>query len=293
MKTTILTTFLILTFVGAGYGQAPPSSATTDSTPTEDESNRALERFLVIQGGLVVPAWAKEIEPEIAYTHNGASAVLTKHDTVTAAVTFRLGLPYTTQIEVRAPYVILDETSRDRASGVGDVRLAVTKEVLSGRDALPSVLLTARWTAPTGDADIGAGHASTGTGFHVVEGLVSAVKRIDPLVFFGTASYALAASGRKFAGVDVRPGDVFGVKLGSILAVSPETSMFAALNLSFAGRTNVAGRDVRDSERTSGTIELGVAHILTSSTLLNVSVQAGVTKDAPDLQVLVSLPYRF
>jgi hypothetical protein len=260
--------------------------------PTEEDAERALERLLVTRGALVLPRFGREIEPELRYRYTGSAAQRTRRDTFTAALTGRLGLPFESQIEVRVPYVLHDETDFDTTSGLGDVSVLLTKEVLRERESFPNLLLSARWMAPTGDENFTSQGLATGSGFHVIEGLITSSLRRDPLVFFATASYAATLPARKI-GLDIDPGDVVAFKAGGILAASPDTSVSVSLNMAFSGRVEVEGRRVRGTDRVNGILELGVAHILTRRVLLDIRAEIGVTEDAPDLGLIVSFPFRF
>jgi hypothetical protein len=260
--------------------------------PTEEDAERALERLLVTRGALVLPRFGREMEPELRYRYTGSAAQRTRRDTFTAALTGRLGLPFDSQVEVRVPYVLHDETDFATTSGLGDVAVLLTKEVLRERESFPNLLLSARWTAPTGDEDFTSQGLATGSGFHVIEGLITSSLRRDPLVFFATASYAATLPAKKI-GLDIDPGDVLAFKAGGILAASPDTSVSISLNMAFSGRVEVEGRRVRGTDRVIGIIELGVAQILTRRVLLDIRTEIGVTDDAPDLALVVSFPFRF
>jgi hypothetical protein len=116
--------------------------------------------------------------------------------------------------------------------------------------------------------------------------------RQDPLVFLGTASYAYVFE-RERSGTDVDPGDSIGLKVGSILAASPETSLRAAFDFTRSGRARVAGSSVAGSDATVGILEIGLATLLTAKALLDVELGIGVTPDAPDFRVRLALPIRF
>jgi hypothetical protein len=273
--------------VGQMATREPPGPPSRDDDPA-----RALERILVTRGGLLLPKYAMELEPRLLYAHSGTSSVSTERDTVTTAMTFRIGLPFDAQAELRVPYVVVDETTFDRTSGLGDVTLSFTKEILREAGRVPGLLATARWTPPTAEDDPVPGRLATGSGSHVVEGQLTAVKTQDPLVFFGTLSYT-AAVGRRSSHVEVEPGDVLGVKLGSLLAASPQTSLGVALTLAFVDELKLRGRSVRSTDQTIGVVELSVGQIVSRRMILDVAVEIGVTDDAPDLGLRISLPIRF
>lgn len=289
--------FLIDNEVGVDSGGdvrvAQQGTAETGTVaPTEEDAARALERLLVTRGALVLPRFSAEIEPEVRYRYTGSAARQTRRDTLTAALTGRLGLPFDSQAEVRVPYVLHDETDFDTTSGLGDIAILLTKEILRERDFFPNLLLSARWTAPTGEDNFTSAGLGTGSGFHVVEGIVTSSIRRDPLVLFATASYAATLAAKK-RGIDIDPGDIMAFKAGGILAASPDTSLGIALTMAFSGRIEVEGRRLHGTDRVIGLIELDVAHILTPRLLVDVRAEIGVTEDAPDLALVVSFPFRF
>jgi hypothetical protein len=91
----------------------------------------------------------------------------------------------------------------------------------------------------------------------------------------------------------VQPGDAVGLKVGSILAASPDTSLRAAFDFTRSGRARVAGSSVAGTDATFGVLELGLATLLTASALLDVELGIGVTPDAPDFRIRLALPIRF
>jgi hypothetical protein len=280
------------------HGQGPggpnlrqaPEAQPSEPLMGGDDSARALERILVTRGGLVLPKYALQIEPQFLYFHTGSASNASQRDILISALTFRLGLPLDAQAEFRVPYVIQDETATDRVSGVGDAQLSLTKELLRETGRLPSLLITARWTAPTGEDRASAGTFATGTGFHVLEAQTTAVKTQDPLAFFATFSYSTPVA-RRNSDVSVEPGDVAAIKGGGILAASPDTSLGVAVTLAFAAAPIAKG--VRTFDQTIGIVELSVGQVLSRRFFLDLSVQVGVTRDAPDLGLVVSLPVRF
>lgn len=290
----------------------PPTKPPAEESAEKDESSRALERALVREGGLVLPRGSVEVEPRLQYTYrgseglgivtlNGAPQVTeqdVKRNEVEASIGIRVGLPFVAQAEVRLPFNWLHQNravgggqaESERTSGVGDIELGLSKQLLTEAAARPSLLASVNWRIPTGRHKLG--RLSPGGGFHQLQGALTAVKRQDPLVFFGTFSYT-AALERSREGVDVDPGDAVGVKAGVLLAASPETSLRGNFEVSRVSRTRIGGTSVAGSDATVGVLELGLASLLTSSTLFDVLLGIGITPDAPDLRLRISLPIRF
>ena len=296
---------------------APPPAPVPKPTASaeagrEDEGARALERTLVREGGLVLPKGVIELEPRLEYTYRGSEGlrIITvggvaqvaqqdvRRNEVEASIGIRIGLPGSFQAEIGLPYVWLDEnratsstlSESERVSGWGDLELGLAKQLVVERRGGLGLLASLNWKSVTGHHELG--RLSPGSGFPQLQGALTAVKREDPLVFFGTASYSWIFE-RERSGSDVDPGDALGLKVGALLAASPETSLRAAFDFTRFGRTRIGGANVPGSDATVGILELGVATLLTRRTLLDVHLGIGVTPDAPDFRVRVSLPTRF
>jgi hypothetical protein len=287
-----------------------PKPAVSEEAGREDEGARALERTLVRAGGLVLPKGAFEFEPRLQYSYRGSQGLgivagggfVAQQDIsrnqLEARLGLRAGLPWSMQAEVRVPYVWAHEDratasaarESERTSGLGDVELALAKQFLDERRGRPALLGSLNWKSTTGEHELS--RLSPGSGFPQLQGTLTAVKREDPLVFFGAASYTRVFE-RHRSGTDVDPGDAVGLKVGSLLAASPETSLRAAFETTRFGRTRVAGSSVAGSDATVGILELGLATLLTARALLDVELGIGVTPDAPDFRVRLALPIRF
>ena len=289
-----------------------PKPAASEEAGRADEGGRALERTLVRTGGLVVAKGTFELEPRLQYSYRGFEGlrIVTvggisqiapqdiSRNQLEASVALRAGLPWSMQAEIRVPYVWAYEDratlsaarESERVSGLGDIELALARQFVDERPGRPALLGSLNWKSATGDHELG--RLSPGSGFPQLQGALTAVMRQDPLVFFGTASYAYVFE-RQRSGTDVDPGDSIGLKVGSLLAASPETSLRAAFDFTRSGRARVSGSSVAGSDATVGILEIGLATLLGARTLLDVELGIGVTPDAPDFRVRLALPIRF
>jgi Putative MetA-pathway of phenol degradation len=251
---------------------------------------------LTRQSIFVLPRGAYELEPEIEYSYRATDAL--KQDRVETRLTLRAGLPGASHVEIRVPYVVLrtdratagqfGETSSE--TGLGDVQLELTKQLAEERSARPGLLANLAWRAPTGDFRLG--EPSPGSGFHAVQGGLTLVKRQDPLVLFGTASYT-ALLERRHDGFEIDPGDAVGLKLGTMLAASPRTSIRGEFELNRSARTKVNGAEIPGSDAALATLQLGLATLLSRRSLLDLELKVGLTPDTPDFALVVSAPFRF
>jgi hypothetical protein len=272
---------------------AAAPSALRDSRPAEgdDESSRALESALVKQGGGVLRAGTVELEPEIFYLYSEPTGTR-RRDNLGLALNARFGLPASWQADVRVPYVVRDHWSGvGTSSGVGDVRLGLTRELLPGTEQTPSLLAFGQWRTATGDINR---NPPTGFGQQAVQVGLSTVKRQDPIVLFGSLFYtANIGSAHLRNGTGFRAGNLFGGRLAGYLAATPDTTLYSGLafNSNMADRLN--GNRIDDSSRLSGVLELGTTTVIGRDRFLNISGGIGVTPAAPKFSLTVSLPVRF
>lgn len=307
---------------------APPITTLPNSTATppaaavkrgdEEAELAALSRTLVQRGGLVLPPWSAEVIPGAAYanrevqglalasTPEGIPTVVDQRlrdDQARATLGFRLGLPWNSQIEAHIPYAWLRESRSlgngvhgvSEDSGIGDVELGVSHQFFRETDGWrPDLLGALSWRFPTGQnpfrADVGA--VVPGTGLHEFGARLTALKSSDPMVFFATFAYAHDLGTDEPAG-HIQMGDAFGLDLGAVLAVSPETSITFGLAQQFRGRTQLDGVGAPGTDTVASSLQLGFDRVLTKRLLFDLTLGVGLTRDAPDYAVQISLPYRF
>jgi hypothetical protein len=216
-----------------------------------------------------------------------------------AEVAFRFGLPFDSQLDIAIPYRRVEESeltniaglapSMDSrsASGFGDIRLGLAKTLVREKRWWPDLVGRIIWDTDTGSTS-DAVDVVLGDGFNSVGVSLNAVKRQDPLAFVGGLSYRTT-----FERNDIEPGDQFGLSLGAVLAASPETSMRFVFTQTVVNETQRNGRDVIGSDIVQGILTLGTSTIVGRATLLDVSADIGVTDDAPDYSLRLSLSKRF
>lgn len=265
--------------------QAPEKKAADE----DDELNRALERTLVQQGAMVLPARRYELEPQVAYAYwdRDRGPFRSEWD---SALAVRAGIGWQSQLQLRVPYIHV-ATAIDSATGLGDVSLSLTRQLAAERDGRPGLFAAAGWLAHTGDGAFGGG-VPTGGGFNVPQAALTAVKRYDPLVYFGGISYA-APRAREVAGERLQPGHTWGLRGGAILAATPETSVNVGVNLGFVAAAVVEGQRVADSDTVLGSFQLGFGTVLTRRVMLNVSGEFRAAGPLPNFRLVLGLPIRF
>ena len=278
---------------------------------TEEKVERALERALVQVGALLLPVGTGQIGPNFSYvrqevdtpvflTQGGEqflAADEVRRDTLEASLTLLAGLPFDSQLELDVPYQYSNELTVTRvrfaarleeerdASGFGDVTVGLAKTLLRERGWWPDLIGRVQWDTNSGEIEDG---ISLGTGFHEIRGSLTAVKRQDPLVFVGGVSYETT-----FERDGIDPGAEIGFSIGTVLAASPETSLRFFLNQTFINEVERDDREIPGTDQVIGTFTFGVSSILAARVLFDITAGIGLTEDAADYFVNVSLPIRF
>lgn len=305
-------------------GGSPLAATPAQSSPTaprqpapgqfevdEAAAERALERTLVRAGALLLPFGAAELEPSLRYIREERDAPVllpveggqiiasdnVRSDSLRGEMVLRLGLPFDAQLELDAPYWYRNESTVTRVgfaeqaertrdgTGFGDVGISLTKALLREGAWRPDLFASLRWDTDWGESEQG---LEFGSGFNEVGASLTAVKRVDPLVWVGGLSYL-----RAFERGNVRPGDQIGLSLGTVLAVSPSNSLRFFLNQTYVDDAELGGSNIAGSDQVISTMSIGASSVLTRRLLLDFQAGIGLTGDAPDYFFRVSVPIRF
>jgi hypothetical protein len=279
---------------------------------SEEDAERALERSLTRAGVVLLRSGALEVEPGFTYSRQenrgpvfvSAPAGIVAGETernansLTGDLGLRLGLPWDSQLEIGLPYRWREvETvtnigfaptgsSSQSGAGVGDVRVGLAKTLLREGLWRPDLVGRLTWDTDTGEtSDDG---VSLGGGFHELRASLSAIKRQDPIAFVGGLSYQ-----HSFEKDQIQPGPAYSASFGSYIALSPETSLRFLLSGGYQDDTKISGSEIPGSDRTVATLVVGGSTLLVPGTLLSLSVGIGLTDDADDFSISLSLPIRF
>ena len=311
----------------AGYASAGPVATAsaaggapggaTASAPGDEDQLRALSRGLVERGLQLLPKWSVEVSPSVAYSHTqiqglvlvqtpeGISTVddqRQRDDFVEGALTARVGLPWRSQFQIVVP---VDWRREDSAlgdgttvahsgSGVGDVQLELSHQFLVEEAGWrPDLIGAVSARLPTGTDPYRTSIAAvaTGLGTPQITGRLTALKTLDPLVFYSTLSYSANLPYKEQIGL-VHIGDDVDWQLGGLLAVSPDTSLSFGFDQQFRFDTRVDGGAIPGGNGVAAVAQFGVDQVLSSRVLLDVTLGVGLTRDAPDYTIMFSLPIR-
>ncbi|MEE9354451.1 MAG: hypothetical protein V3U75_02575 [Methylococcaceae bacterium] len=292
----------------------------------EQAAQRALERTLAISGALLLPAGYIDTDVNFTYSRFERQEVATKSDDIRLvkinqdifqpSLSFRLGLPFESQLEMSLPYQFKNQSDsvegnfeeKKSGSGLGDLSVGIAKTLLHQSGWIPDLIALIRWDSDSGverDGDV-----SLNGGIHQLSGSLTALIRQDPLAFFLGANY-----GSSFEENDgFKPGNTLGFTVGAQLAASSSTSLSFALSQSFISRSKAAFEDriihldndengqpqdpvikpthPHGSSQTISILSIGATSRITRNTFVNLNAGMGLTDDAPDYTVGITISTR-
>jgi hypothetical protein len=240
------------------------------------------------------------------------------------ALTARYGLAQRLEFEAKAPYVFANTTTQTRplatasvtnsffdssGSGIGDVEVAMRAQLNHFRGDNVVWIGSLRYKTHTGtnvfeeplNPTTGLQtRLATGSGFNAVQPGFTFLFPSDPAVFFGGAAYTYSfARDVGFGFGRVVPGGILDLNMGMGLALNEKASFSVGYQHSVVYQTSqrvlpATGRAlVRTGALQLGTLRFGIAYGLTERLNFNTTIGIGVTRDSPDLEATIRLPYRF
>ncbi len=237
-------------------------------------------------------------------------------------------LPYVYRYDdVRGREILDSETQRDvyqnvDGKGIGDVELIGRYQLNDGGGDSPYYIASMRLKSRTGkdpfevatsftaegarfgrQADL-----PTGSGFYSLTPGLTVLIPSDPAVFFGGISYQYSfersnvvpnvvdADPLAAAYAKIQPGGVIGFNFGMGLALNERSSFSIGYDHLSVGRTKATnlldGSKAESTPRVQlGTLLLGYSYKLNPQRTLNLSVGVGVTRDTPDLNLTLRMPF--
>lgn len=246
-------------------------------------------------------------------------------DLFIGALTGRYGVTDRLELEARVPWVYRSDSTVARplatpaatdsafdtsGSGLGDIEVAARYQITQRP---PFFIGSLRLKTRTGEGPfevktttIAPGltvedELPTGTGFYALQPGVTVLVPSDPAVFFGGLSYIWNIkrtinkpdlSGNRIGSVD--PGDGINFNFGMGLAINERSSFSIGYDNTTFLKDQQNGRNVLNAEvRQLGSLLFGLSYRLTPRTSLNLTLGAGLTEEAPDVQIIARLPLTF
>lgn len=241
-----------------------------------------------------------------------------------AILTTRYGITSRLELELKVPYVIENTSTETRPLGsasvtnsffnssgtdIGDVELAMRAQLnhFTGDNAVWLASLRVKSHTGTNVFELPLDPSTdlqtrlaTGSGFYATQPGITVLLPSDPAVFFGGVAYTYSfARDVGFGYGRVDPGGILDLSLGMGLALNDHASFSVGYQHSIVDQTTQTGSFetgralVRQGTLQLGTLRFGVSYRMTEHWTLNTSLGVGVTRDSPDLEATIRLPYRF
>ncbi|WP_228739356.1 transporter [Marinobacter arenosus] len=251
-----------------------------------------------------------------------------QRDIFVGALTFKYGFTSRFEADVRVPWLSVNEDLRERQAfegtpvdtlressgeGLGDVELSARYQLNDGLEGWPYVIGVFRVKTPTGegpyDVDqrvvedsegnpigVELEERPTGSGFWSFEPGFSFIYPSDPAVLYGSLSYVWTMKEDQGPenGGEVDPGDVVRFGFGMGFAFNERTSFSLGYDHSVIRKTSFeTNSDLfgANFDRIQvGSLSFGLAQRLSTNTTLSLTVNVGVTENAPNSELTLKLP---
>jgi uncharacterized coiled-coil protein SlyX len=247
----------------------------------------------------------------------------TENNSVLDTQSMRVGLGKGFEIEGSIPWVARSDrvttvqtanssetqTFDIRGSGVGDAEVTARYQVTSGRPGEPIVIANLQVKSDSGlgpydvpfDSSGVAQRLAVGSGFWSVTPTLTALLPSDPVILFGTLGYQYSFSrevnrligtaqvGRVWPGSSINGAVGFAFALNSNFSYSLGYKDYYF----FPTITQLGGLNTASTNLQAGALLLGAAYRLNSRMSLNLNFEFGVTGDAPNDTVILTIPYYF
>ncbi|MBK5911066.1 hypothetical protein CCR85_06120 [Rhodothalassium salexigens] len=243
--------------------------------------------------------------------------------TYTGSLSGRYGITDRFEIDAEIPYVRRDDRITSEAvslentrqvaelsgSGLGDPEIGLHYQLNRGRGGWPVFVANARAKSDFGkgpfeidrDAEGRERELPVGSGFWTLEPSLTMLATLDPAVLFVNAGYLFNLGKDLSTEIgDVRidrvdPGDTVRAGFGLGVGLNDRLSFSLGYEHNYVLGTETVFEGVRQKSTglQVGSLLFGISMGLTDRLRLNLNTQVGVTDDAPDMRVGLTLPFRF
>ncbi len=300
---------------------APSPPPPLEETKAQDESGDAVQSALVRRNAVLLSPGQYEIEPSFNYAPTSSDFVSidgfsifpvlivgsvtteqVRKDNLIGTLTGRAGLPYGFQADVRIPYQYgLEERTRadghftrNEEYGLGDIALGLSKELwISKGGYMPNLIGRVQWKTTTGRSVYDGASLGIGSGFNALRTEITALRPIDPAAVYATLGYTVNFGDDKGASGDINPGDTISAALGTTLALNRDLAISFGFDAQWTQNSSLNGVTVNGSSYNVGDFTFGMTYQFMPNRRLDMGFSAGLTRDAPDYSVTLSMPFRF
>jgi len=210
------------------------------------------------------------------------------------------------------------ETEQTMNFEFGDISAGLYYKLVKEHDWVPDIVWNIRAKAPTGSDPFGIKTKSvgdiqlperfpSGNGVWALSTGLSFVKTADPTILFASLAYFhnleesfddISTDPNKVVPGRVDLGDSFQLGLGFALAFNERMSFSLSYSQLFTGSTKIKPEGGSwsksiGSDANSASLNFGLTYALNDNLSVVANVGAGLTPDAPDMEVGIKFPYTF
>jgi hypothetical protein len=242
-----------------------------------------------------------------------------KRHTAVGSIGTRYGLTERWEVGLKLSYIGRNDTQRSRpisvgvsedaiftASGsdIGDIQLSTRFQINSGASGGAIYVFNLIGTIPTGTSPFDVEYVEstpgavfptelpTGSGYYSVQPSLTAIYATDPGVLFGNINYGSNLKTDEEVG-QVDPGDSVGFSFGLGLSLNERTSMSLSYSHKHVLKSKIDDVKIDGSELDIGQLIIGYSFNYSKQTNINLSLNIGVTDDAPDIRLNFRIPMMF
>ncbi|MDX5298584.1 MAG: transporter [Gammaproteobacteria bacterium] len=224
--------------------------------------------------------------------------------TFTNSFSYDFGVLDNLTVGVRIPLVSKFDTQAELSNNdMGDVSVTTRWQPAAYVPGKMSTTMFASFKSKTGvspyEIDINR-QLSSGSGYYSASAGASVSKVLDPVVLFGSLSisYNLKEEGlQQVRGArllqEVEPGFGLSMSSGFAYSLSYDISLSASFQLSYSDETVLKFNDGTQAvaqDQMTGFLSFSLGTRVSDKTIINTNVGFGLTEDAPDFSLGVSLP---
>ncbi len=221
---------------------------------------------------------------------------------------FDYGYENNLTLGITVPLVVkYDSVETQSASGLGDVSINARWQPYAYVPGELSKTVTGSFKTKTGSSPfktVGSKTLPTGSGYYSLSGGLSMSKVVDPVMLFGSGSVSYAIpekdvnqprSGALL--MEVKPGLTASFSGGFAYSLSYDVSMSMSFQGSYTNKSTYVFRnstgtfsDVESAASMTGLFNISLGIRVSPKTITNIGVGFGMTDDAPDMILSLSLP---
>lgn len=293
---------------------APSATALSSSQPDPRQAARDLtpSEFNVFRDSAATLAQHK-FEASVGAAYSKRTSLLQSDRSASGFANIRYGLFDGIELAFNVPVYLSSRSTQigigrnltERLAGVGDISAQISALAFRETVDFPALVATAGVTAPTGKSPItfGANYAVGQNPVDPFKGYQSRgdyagslalqiYKTIDPIIVFagGGVDYALPQS---IQGFHLRYAPRYNYNMGFAFAVNEKTTIGFQVNGSTEANFKVDGKAVKNTAQEPIVARLVVVQRIAADTYLEPNVGFGLTSDAADVAIGLTLRRRF